>query len=63
MVTDHYNIDTYLTPPIVENFQNQGNITSEASKATGLPERIPVNYRAGDQPNNALSLNVLRPGK
>ena len=60
---DHYNIDTYLTPPIVENFQNQGNITSEASKATGLPERIPVNYRAGDQPNNALSLNVLRPGE
>ena len=60
---DHYHIDTDLTPPIVENFQNQGNITSEASKATGLPERIPVNYRAGDQPNNALSLNVLRPGE
>ena len=60
---DHYQIDTDLTPPIVENFQNQGNITSAASKATGLPERIPVNYRAGDQPNNALSLNVLRPGE
>ena len=60
---DHYHIDTDLTPPIVENFQNQGNITSAASKATGLPERIPVNYRAGDQPNNALSLNVLRPGE
>ena len=60
---DHYHINTDLTPPIVENFQNQGNITSAASKATGLPERIPVNYRAGDQPNNALSLNVLRPGE
>ena len=60
---DHYQIDTDLTPPIVENFQNQGNITSAASKATGLPERIPVNYRAGDQPNNALSLNVLKPGE
>ena len=60
---DHYHIETDLTPPIVENFQNQGNITSAASKATGLPERIPVNYRAGDQPNNALSLNVLRPGE
>ena len=60
---DHYHIDTDLTPTIVENFQNQGNITSAASKATGLPERIPVNYRAGDQPNNALSLNVLRPGE
>ena len=60
---DHYQIDTDLTPPIVENFQNQGNITSAASKATGLPERIPVNYRAGDQPNNALTLNVLRPGE
>ena len=29
----------------------------------GLPEGIPVSYRAGDQPNNALSLNVLEPGE
>ena len=29
----------------------------------GLPEGIPVSYRAGDQPNNALSLNVLNPGE
>ena len=35
----------------------------QASKETGLPKGIPVSYRAGDQPNNALSLNVLRKGE
>ena len=28
-----------------------------------MPEGIPVSYKAGDQPNNALSLNVLNPGE
>ena len=60
---DYYDLDPNLIPPLVENFQNQGGITSAASKATGLPKGISINYRAGDQPNNALSLNVLRPGE
>ena len=28
-----------------------------------LKAGIPVTYKAGDQPNNALSLNVLNPGE
>ena len=60
---DHYGIATTLTPPLVENFENQGKTTQKAALATGLPVGIPIRYRAGDQPNNALSLNVLRPGE
>ncbi|WP_298319521.1 FGGY family carbohydrate kinase [uncultured Aquimarina sp.] len=60
---DYYGIDTSLTPEIVDNFTNQGNVNSKAAKETGLPEGIPIVYRAGDQPNNALSLNILKPGE
>lgn len=60
---DYYGIDPSLTPNLVENFTDQGRITSEASSLTGLPEGIPISYRAGDQPNNALSLNVFKVGE
>jgi xylulokinase len=52
-----------LTPDIVENFTNQGVLNEKGAKESGLPIGIPVVYRAGDQPNNALSLNVLNPGE
>jgi xylulokinase len=60
---DYYGINTSLTPNIVENFTNQGIVTEKGSQESGLPVGIPIVYRAGDQPNNALSLNVLRPGE
>jgi xylulokinase len=60
---DYYGIDQTLTPKIVENFTNQGSLHEQASKETGLPIGISVVYRAGDQPNNALSLNILKPGE
>ena len=60
---DYYGIDQSLTPNIVENFTNQGVVTEKGSQESGLPVGIPIVYRAGDQPNNALSLNVLRPGE
>nr|WP_315222054.1 FGGY family carbohydrate kinase [uncultured Flavobacterium sp.] len=60
---EYYGIDPSLTPKIVENFTDQGLVTAQASKESGLPVGIPVVYRAGDQPNNALSLNVLNPGE
>jgi len=50
-------------PDIVPVFGHQGRVTHQASRITGLREGIPVTYRAGDQPNNALSLNVLEPGE
>lgn len=60
---DYYGIDTSLTPDIVENFTNQGILNEKGAKEAGLPVGIPVVYRAGDQPNNALALNVLNPGE
>lgn len=60
---DYYGIDQSLTPNIVENFTNQGFVNEKAALETGLPKGIPLVYRAGDQPNNALSLNVLNPGE
>lgn len=58
-----YGIAQDLIPEIVANFTVQGKITKEASEETGLPVGATVTYRAGDQPNNALALNVFGPGE
>ncbi len=63
LVLNDYEIDHSLIPNIQPTFSIQGTLTEEAAKATGLRAGIPVTYRAGDQPNNALSLNVLQPGE
>ena len=60
---DYYGVDSNLVPEIVANFTRQGTVTKTAASQTGLPEGIPITYRAGDQPNNALSLNILRNGE
>ena len=60
---DYYGIDQSLIPEIVPTFGEQGNLTENAAKELGLKPVIPIAYRAGDQPNNALSLNVLNPGE
>lgn len=60
---DHYNIDKSLVPKIVPTFGTQGTVTAAAASLLGLKEGIPVSYRAGDQPNNAFSLNVNNPGE
>jgi xylulokinase len=52
-----------MIPPMVANFALQGEITAEAARRLGLKPGTPVAYRGGDQPNNALSLNVLHPGE
>jgi len=60
---EYYGIDASLTPPLTQNFTDQGLVHQEGAAATGLPAHIPVRYRAGDQPNNALALNILNPGE
>ena len=60
---EYYGIDTSLTPDIVENFKVQSNVNDKGASETGLPVGIPITYRAGDQPNNALSLNVFNHGE
>ena len=60
---ENYQITEGVIPKIVETFSNQGTLTAGAAKTLGLKAGIPVAYRAGDQPNNAFSLNVLNPGE
>jgi xylulokinase len=60
---EYYGIPEELIPPQVANFALQGEVTAEAARRLGLKAGIPVAYRGGDQPNNALSLNVLHPGE
>ena len=60
---DYYGINPSLTPTIVQNFSNQGEVDQKGSQESGIPFGTPVIYRAGDQPNNALSLNILKPGE
>jgi xylulokinase len=63
IVLNYYGIPRNFIPEIVPVFSVQGYLTREAAELTGLPAGIPVSYRSGDQPNNALSLNVLDPGE
>jgi xylulokinase len=60
---NHYGFNKDLIPDLLPTFAPQGQVTSAAANELGLPAGIPVAYRAGDQPNNALSLNVLNPGE
>ena len=60
---DYYGINPSLTPTIVQNFINQGEVDEKGNQESGIPIGTPVIYRAGDQPNNALSLNILKPGE
>ncbi|MCU0420968.1 MAG: FGGY family carbohydrate kinase [Cyclobacteriaceae bacterium] len=58
-----WDIPPHLVPPVTDTFGVQGMLTEAAARELGLPSGTPVSYRAGDQPNNTFSLNVLRPGE
>ena len=59
----YYSVDERILSPLVPTFGEQGKLHKEAADALGLSSGTPVSYRAGDQPNNAFSLNVLEPGE
>ncbi len=63
LLLDEYGIPTDLIADITPTFGDQGRLTKSAAAELGLAEGTPVTYRAGDQPNNALSLNVFNPGE
>lgn len=60
---DYYGFDHSLIPDIKPTFAEQGRVTAKAAEELGLAPGIPITYRGGDQPNNALSLNVFNPGE
>ena len=60
---DYYGFSSSLIPEIRPTFSEQGRVNTFAANELGLKEGTPITYRAGDQPNNALSLNVFNPGE
>lgn len=59
----HYGIEPGLIPDLVDTFGEQSSVSATGASESGLQEGTPILYRAGDQPNNALSLNVFQPGE
>ena len=62
-VMDYFGFDGTIIPTIKNVFEEHGLLNETVAKHLSLPANIPVTYKAGDQPNNALSLNVLQPGE
>ncbi len=60
---EHYGIAPELLPDVVPTVGIQAVLHQQAADELGLVAGIPIGYRAGDQPNNAMSLNVLQPGE
>ena len=60
---NYYGFDSSFIPQIKPTFAEQGRVMASVASELGLAEGTPVTYRAGDQPNNALSLNVFNPGE
>ena len=62
-VADYYGIEKDKFCDIAPALGISGRTTAEVKELLGIPEGTPVSYRAGDQPNNAFSLDVLEPGE
>lgn len=62
-IIKYFGFDQGLLPPIHPLFSSHGNLKETVASRLSLKPGIPVSYKAGDQPNNALSLDVLQPGE
>ena len=60
---DYFGFPETILPAVVPTFSVQSQVCRAAAEELGLKEGTPIGYRAGDQPNNALSLNVFNPGE
>jgi xylulokinase len=60
---DHFGFSPDMLAEVVPTFGVQGELSKQAADELGLKAGTVVSYRAGDQPNNAFSLNVLNPGE
>ena len=62
-VMNYFGFPESLIAEIVPTFSVQSRVCKAIAEELGLPEGTPISYRGGDQPNNALSLNVMKPGE
>jgi xylulokinase len=60
---NYFGFDISIFPEIKQVFENHGQISSSIASELGLSSNIKITYKAGDQPNNALSLGVIEPGE
>ena len=60
---DYYDISEKVIPELVETFSVQSIVSEQGANESGLAAGTPILYRAGDQPNNALALNIFNPGE
>lgn len=63
LLFENYGFSSEIIPEIVPTFAVQGQVSAQMAAELGLSTKTKISYRAGDQPNNALSLNVLNPGE
>lgn len=62
-IISYFGFDHTLFPDLDPVFSIHGHLKESVASRLSLKTGIPVSYKAGDQPNNALSLNVLQPGE
>ena len=62
-IFNYFGFSTQLIPDIRPVFSEHGQLNPVVASVLSLKEGIPISYKSGDQPNNALSLNVLEPGQ
>ena len=62
-VMKYFGFDNSLICDIVPTFSVQSVVSEGVAQELGLAAGTPISYRGGDQPNNALSLNVMEPGE
>lgn len=63
VLLDHYGLEKEMIPDIVDTFSVQSKVNEKGAAESGIKIGTPILYRAGDQPNNALTLNVFKPGE
>ena len=62
-ILDHFGFSPDIIADIVPTFSVQATVSKAVADELGIPADTPISYRGGDQPNNALSLNVMKPGE
>jgi xylulokinase len=60
---NEFGFNARIIPDVQDVFSEHGKLSATVADELSLKKGIPVTYKAGDQPNNALALNVLEPGE
>ncbi len=62
-VADYYGIPLSMIPCAAKSMEITAYTDAATQQKLGIPVGTPISYRAGDQPNNAFSLNVMDAGE